>query len=94
MPLSSHLLRKLRDTLGAEAADDLSAILDAMEGDRGDIREIRHDLQPLRAHIDARFDQHAARMEALLEKGLRQQTQFFFVAWAVILAAIIGLYAR
>ena len=29
-----------------------------------------------------------------IEKGLRDQTRFFFLAWAVLLAAIIGLYAR
>lgn len=35
-----------------------------------------------------------ARTEALLEKGLREQTRFFFLAWSVLLAAIVGLYAR
>jgi len=29
-----------------------------------------------------------------IEKGLRDQTRFFFLAWAVLLAAFIGLYAR
>jgi hypothetical protein len=47
------------------------------------IRELRHEVQTL-----------APRMEALIERGLREQTRFFFLAWAVILAAIIGLYAR
>jgi hypothetical protein len=30
----------------------------------------------------------------MFERGLRKQTQFFFLAWAVLLAAIIGQYAR
>jgi hypothetical protein len=30
----------------------------------------------------------------LVERGLREQTRFFFLAWAVLLAAIIGIYAR
>jgi hypothetical protein len=40
--------------------------------------------------INVRFEQQ----NALLEKGLKEQTRFFFVAWAVILASVIGLYAR
>ena len=50
---------------------------------RGDVRELRHEMQ-------LGFEQ----MRALLQKELRDQTRFFFVAWAVILAAIIGIYAR
>src|SRR5688572_19149934 len=33
-----------------------------------------------------------ARLETLIEKGLREQTRFFFLAWSVLLAAIVGLY--
>ena len=79
----SHLFRKLQDALGGEAADDLNKILDGIEGDRGDIRELRHEVQSL-----------ATRMELLVERALREQTRFFFLAWGVILAAIVGLYAR
>jgi hypothetical protein len=42
------------------------------------------------ARIDARFEQQ----NTTFERVLREQTRFFFVAWAVILAAIIGIYAR
>ena len=27
-----------------------------------------------------------------VEKALREQTRFFFVAWAVLLAAVVALY--
>jgi hypothetical protein len=40
------------------------------------------------------FETGQARMESLLEKGLREQTRFFFVAWSVLLAAIVGMYVR
>ena len=57
------------------------------------------------ARMDGRMDVMAAtfqgelkasteRFERLLEKGLREQTRFFFLAWSVVLASIIGLYAR
>ncbi len=83
MPLSAHLQRRLQETLGGEAAEDLNNFLDSMEGLRGDVRELRHEVKTL-----------GATMEMLLERGLREQTRFFFLAWAVILAAIVGLYAR
>jgi hypothetical protein len=50
---------------------------------RGDIRELRHEMQL-----------GFARMETLVEKALREQTRFFFLAWAVLVTAIVGLYAR
>ena len=48
----------------------------------------------LQARFDGRLDAVAERFEATLEKGLREQTRFFFLAWSVLLAAMIGLYAR
>lgn len=46
------------------------------------------------ARVDGRMDAMEARFDARLERGLREQTRFFFLAWSVILGAIIGLYAR
>lgn len=57
--------------------------IDRIDPIRGDIAELRHEVQMV-----------AARLETLMERGLREQTRFFFLAWAVILAAIVGLYAR
>jgi hypothetical protein len=87
MAVSPHLQRKLQETLGADAADDLVTILDTMDANRGDVRELRHEMQLGFARVEAKF-------EAALEKGLREQTRFFFLAWSVLLAAIVGLYAR
>ncbi|MEX2179462.1 MAG: hypothetical protein WD801_12180 [Gemmatimonadaceae bacterium] len=137
MPISPHLLRKLQETLGADAADDLVTWMEAMDANRGDVGELRHEMQMGFARMDARFEQFLAVMEArfqqvdarfqqvdarfetvlammdarfndvdgkflliqeqgarLLEKALREQTRFFFLAWSVLLAAFIGLYAR
>ena len=112
MSISHHLLRKLQETLGADAADDLVSWMDNMDTNRGDVGELRHEMRLGFARIDGRFDTLEskwegrfasgearmeglfARMEALVEKSLRKQTQFFFLAWAVLLAAIVGLYAR
>ena len=56
-------------------------MMDRIDPIRGDIAELRHEMQNL-----------GTRMELLVERGLREQTRFFFLAWAVILAAIMGLY--
>jgi hypothetical protein len=101
MPISQHLLRKLQETLGAEAATDLVSLLEDMDANRGDLLELRHSMQSGFARIDAKFEKlderfqaGEARMAGLLEKGLREQTRFFFLAWSVLLAAIVGLYSR
>jgi hypothetical protein len=90
MSLSPRLQRKLQETLGVEAAHDLVSLLEVMDANRGDVGELRHEMQLGFARIDARFEQQ----NTTFERVLREQTRFFFVAWAVILAAIIGIYAR
>jgi hypothetical protein len=83
MPISAHLQRKLQDVLGTDAGEDLVTLLETVEATRGDIGELRHEMQV-----------GFARIETTFERALREQTRFFFVAWALILAAIIGLSAR
>ena len=56
MPVSPHLLRKLQETLGSDAAEDLVMMLEGMDANRGDIGELRHEMQLGFAHIDARFE--------------------------------------
>ena len=66
---------------------------------RGDIAELRHavrdDLAELRHATEQRFAQlepRFAQMDAAIERSAKEQTRFFFVAWGVLLAAIVGLY--
>ena len=94
MSLSPQLLRKLRETLGVDAPNDLVRWMESMDSNRGDLGELRHEMQLGFARVDATFAKLEARMETLMEKGLREQTRFFFLAWSVLLAAIVGLYAR
>jgi chromosome segregation ATPase len=122
MAATPHLQRKLQQTLGAEAAGDLSAWMQNMDAHVTAIGELRREMrlgfarieerfaklderfakqderfakQDERfARVDGRIDTAQERMEKVIEHGLREQTRFFFLAWSVILAAIIGLYAR
>ena len=94
MAISPHLLRKLKETLGTEAADDLVNWMEGMDAHRGDIGELRHEMQLGFARMDARLQTMEARFDSRVEKALREQTRFFFLAWSVLLAAIVGLYTR
>ena len=94
MAASPHLSRRISDALGADAEGELIGIVDRTANDiselRGDVAELRHQMEVGFSRVDARFET----VGQLLEKELRRQTQFFLLAWAVILAAIIGLYTR
>lgn len=94
MATSPHLSQKIRDTLGNEAGLELIGILEKMASDvsdvRGDVAELRHRMEMGFSRVDGKFEA----MGKVIEQELRKQTQFFVLAWAVILAAIVGLYAR
>ena len=68
--------------------------MDAYRTDMSEMRREMRELQVAFARIDGRMEAMQERLEKLLEKGLREQTRFFFLAWSVLLAALIGLYAR
>lgn len=92
--ISPHLSNKLRAALGNEAGEELIGLMDDVTADvsslRGDMAELRHQMEIGFARIDAKFEA----MGRTLESELRKQTRFFFLAWSVLLAAIVGLYAR
>lgn len=94
MAVSPNLQRKLQQALGAEAAGDLVAWMQTMDPLRGEIADLRREMQVGFARIDGRMDTMQASMERMMEKGLREQTRFLFLAWSVLLAAIVGLYSR
>jgi hypothetical protein len=105
MPISPHLHRKLREVLGADAGDDLVDLLEEAKAARGDIAELRHQMElrfsaidgkfsTLKAELEGSFTGSVAKLEATLEKALKDQMRFFFLAWAVLLAAIVGIYTR
>lgn len=78
---SPHLERKLKEALGDDAGAELAAVTDRIDPIRGDIAELRHTME-----------QRFAQTDAAIERSAKEQTRFFFVAWGVLLAAIVGLY--
>ena len=84
-----------------------AAVTDRIDPIRGDIAELRHtvrgeiaelrhavrgDIAELRNTMEQSFTAFEARMDARIEGSAKDQTRFFFVAWGVLLAAIVGLY--
>ena len=79
--------------------------LDSVEAMRGDIAELRHDMERMDDKLIGLMNANneklmgmiattEARLEASIQRALREQTRFFFVAWSVILAFVVGLYVR
>jgi hypothetical protein len=54
---------------------------------KADIASVRADLVGMETRLDARLDSRLA-------AAMRDQTRFLFVAWAALLAPIIGLWFR
>jgi hypothetical protein len=92
MPISPHLHRKLREALGADAGDDIVNLLEVAQATRGDIAELRHEMELKFTSLEGKFPALKAELAEAIEKGLKEQTRFFFLAWSVLLAAIVGLY--
>src|SRR5688572_20156860 len=68
MPVSPHLRRRLRETLGADAGDDLVDLLDVLQATRGDIAELRHEMQLRFEKLDARISAVDAKFPVLEAK--------------------------
>lgn len=56
--------------------------------------ELRSEMRGSLAALDAKIDVTAAHSNAALENGLKEQTRFYFLAWAVLLASNIALWFR
>ena len=93
---SPHLERKLKEALGDDAGAELAAVTDRIDPIRGDIAEQRHtiraDIAEQRHTIRADIAELRHHTETLIEKSAKEQMRYFFLAWGMLLAAIIGLY--
>jgi hypothetical protein len=58
------------------------------------LEQLRAELRAEVAKLEARIDLSAAPLRESLEKALRDQMRFFFLAWATLLGGIIALWFR
>ena len=110
MPVTAKLSRKFYEKLGDEVANELVEWFNLVDATyRSDLRELnelnfaRFDAKveqrfaEFDAKVDRRFAEFEAKLahlEARLEKRLGDQTRFFFLAWAILLASNIALWFR
>lgn len=80
MAIPQHVRRKLQETLGAEAAEALVTWIEEADAHRGDVAELRHEMQI-----------SFARMEALIEKRLADLLKWSFVFWVGAVGAVAAL---
>lgn len=110
MPVTAKLSKQFYDRLGEAVTNELVDWFNQVDAAyKFDLREInemnfaRFDakLEQRFAESDAKVDRRLAefrddmrKTELSLERALREQTRFFFLAWAVLLASNIALWFR
>jgi hypothetical protein len=92
MSIPPPLQRKLQQTLGPEAAEDLVSWMEGVDSNRADIAELRNEMQIGFARIEARF----AAVETIIERRTAELMKWSFVFWvgAVISIAILTKVLR
>jgi hypothetical protein len=60
-----------------------------------DLRELNEsNYARFEAKLDQRLAELRSELTTMFERGLREQTRFFFLAWAILLASNIALWFR
>jgi hypothetical protein len=85
--IPAHLQRRLQDTLGSDASEDLVSWMDTADQTRADVAGLRHEMQIGFARMDARF----AALETLIERRTADLMKWSFVFWVGAVAAIAML---
>ena len=80
MPISAHLIHKLEQALGQEAADDLVSQLTDIQSLRADVAELRHEMQLGFARLETKIEQTNATL-----------LKWSFVFWVGAVGAIAAL---
>lgn len=98
MATSPHLSSKLRDALGHQAGEELVTIVDRAAGDisglRGDVAELRHQMELGFARVDTRFatlDTRLASLGSQIERQTGRLILWSFAFWATTLAGLAAL---
>lgn len=107
MTTSPHLSFKLREALGAQAGDELIGIVDKAASDisdlRGDVAELRHQMELGFARVDTRFaemersigdrfaavDTKFAQMGERIEQQTNRLILWSFAFWATTLGTLL-----
>ena len=92
MPVTARLSKAFYDRFGETVTNELVDWFNAVDATyRSDLREVN---ELNFARFDAKLEQRFAEAEARLERRMSEHVRFFFLAWAVLLVAVIGLWFR
>ena len=91
MAIPQHVRRKLQEALGTEAAEALVSWMEDTDAHRGDVAELRHEMQISFAKLEQRIDQRFGHLETLIEKRSAELLKWSFVFWVGAVGAIAVL---
>ena len=93
--LSKHFYERLGEQVATELVDWFNAVDATYKAELRDMNELNF------ARFDAKvgqrfaeFDQRFAEFEARIERRFSEQTRFLYLAWATLMAAVIGFGLR
>ena len=92
MLVTAKLSRQFYERLGEQVANELVDWFNSVDSTyRTEVREL---IELNCARFDAKFEQRFAEQDAKIERRFTEMTRFFFLAWAVLLVAVIGLWFK
>lgn len=103
MPVTAKLSKAFYERVGEQVANELVEWLNAVDATyRADLKELN---ELNFARFDAKLEQRIAQLSAVIREGfaaqeakmerrLGEQTRFMYLAWATMLAAIVGFGLR
>ena len=83
--------RKLQDTLGVEAGEELVTWMSNVDDLRADVAELRHEMDRRFISLESRMEQNTSRLEALIERRTADLIKWSFVFWVSAVGAIAVL---
>ena len=92
MPRAVKLSKKFYDRFGDDIVNELVDLVNQVDASyKNELRELN---EMNFARFDAKLEQRMAELRAWMEGSLREQTRFFFLAWAILLASNFALWFR
>lgn len=88
---SPHLQRKLQESLGDDAGEELAAVIDRVDPIRGDIAELRHSVAALEQSLRHEMQLGFARLEAQGDRTTALLLKWSFAFWVGAVGAIAAL---
>jgi hypothetical protein len=103
VPVTARLSKLFYERLGEQIANELVDWFNLVDATyKADLRELNdlnfarldQRITALEARFDARLATSIANLSERMERRLGEQTRFFFLAWAILLASNIALWFR